>query len=222
MSSCHRQGSLAWPAPMRQKPSVEQGAAGWSRCRHDRPEAGSLPLPASRGGSLTILATATTDNGNSADEAILAELSVTGSTPARSALSGGRTRRSTSPGRPYEDALLNGATREQIVTLRRHLADLIAASGNPAAMLGCSTGSVPPRPTTIPLREVAKSASASLKPYEVRIHPKYAVVFQDMSAGTSFIIRSTIAIARPSPGRTATSTPASPIWRKATPSSPAR
>ena len=55
------------------------------------------------GGSLTILATATTDNGNSADEAILAELSGAANLDSVSierSLSGVRIRRSTSPGRP--------------------------------------------------------------------------------------------------------------------------
>ena len=118
------------------------------------------------GGSLTILATATTDNGNSADEAILAELSGAANLELR--LDRALAERRAYPaidvagsGTRHEDALLDDATREQIVTLRRHLVDLIATSGGPAAhaelldRLGAS------KTNDEFLREVAKSASAS-------------------------------------------------------------
>ena len=118
------------------------------------------------GGSLTILATATTDNGNSADEAILAELSGAANLELR--LDRALAERRAYPAidvagstTRHEDALLDDATRDQIVALRRHLADLIATSGGPAAhaelldRLGAS------KTNDEFLREVAKSASAS-------------------------------------------------------------
>lgn len=118
------------------------------------------------GGSLTILATATTDNGNSADEAILAELSGAANLELR--LDRALAERRAYPAidvagstTRHEDALLDDATRDQIVALRRHLADLISNSGGPAAhaelldRLGAS------KTNDEFLREVAKSASAS-------------------------------------------------------------
>jgi transcription termination factor Rho len=118
------------------------------------------------GGSLTILETATTDNGNSADEAILAELSGAANLELR--LDRALAERRAYPAidvagstTRHEDALLDDATREQIVTLRRHLADLIATSGGPAAHAELLDRLGATKTNDEFLREVAKSASAS-------------------------------------------------------------
>ena len=92
----------------------------------------------------------------------------------------------------HEDALLDDATRDQIVALRRHLADLIANSGGPAAhaelldRLGASKTTTNSPARWSPSRPPPPSLGDR---HEVRHHPEYRpVVFQDMSAGTSFII----------------------------------
>lgn len=118
------------------------------------------------GGSLTILATATTDNGNSADEAILAELSGAANLEIR--LDRALAERRAFPAidvagstTRHEDTLLDDATRDQIVTLRRHLADLIATNGGSAAHADLLDRLDASKTNDEFLREVAKSASAS-------------------------------------------------------------
>ncbi|MEO0495063.1 MAG: transcription termination factor Rho [Actinomycetota bacterium] len=118
------------------------------------------------GGSLTILATASADNGNDVDEAILAEL--LGAVNLELRLDRALADRRAYPAidvagsaTRHEDSLLDAALLDQIVALRRHLADRVDTSGGPAAhgeLLALLAGT-----TTNDefLREVGKSTSAS-------------------------------------------------------------
>ena len=105
MSSCSSTGSLAGPRLCDETPQSNKVLPGGldATAMIGPKQFFAAARKVEEGGSLTILATATTDNGNSADEAILAELSGAANLELRldrRSLSGGRTRRSTSPGRP--------------------------------------------------------------------------------------------------------------------------